>query len=397
LLSQPASRLCIAAFLFGILRLLRESPGVRRQLHAALAGFALGYGFNTRPLVALVFGTIGAVFVLYRIGARPDRNSFIRPAIYLLAPGLLMVGLCCAWNGHLTGNPWLSTYHALQSSDRMGFGLRGEGYAPLISDFRTDFTPAYAFARIWLQTIPCVLFNSLGWGAYEPSMFFPSDPQHHFPLLAFGLIVPLSLLVIPFADRSRCAADLFCGLILVLTVAALFFQYSDHGTWGSTPVHCSYYSEATLFGIIPLTARGILILYDAARRRVGGASPLLFAAGGLLLLANTIHSDAVSVGWFKNWDPYYQALPRLVAAANIHDAVVFIPASRNAPLGEYPFKPLNQADVVYFRTGPLPAWGLNTGNWRIAYDKYFSGRSAYVYDKVALKKLDTTTGDRPAR
>jgi hypothetical protein len=86
-----------------------------------------------------------------------------------------------------------------------------------------------------------------------------------------------------------------------------------------------------------------------------------------------------------------------VAAANIHDAVVFIPASRNAPLGEYPFKPLNQADVVYFRTGPLPAWGLNTGNWRIAYDKYFSGRSAYVYDKVALKKLDTTTGDRPAR
>jgi hypothetical protein len=306
-----------------------------------------------------------------------------------------MLGLFFAWNAHLTGDPWLTTYHALQRADRMGFGLRGEGHAPFIHDFRLDFTPAYALARLGRHTLPSVLFNTAGWGAYAPSMLFPSDPNHHVPLLAPVLLVPLFLLVLPLAGRSRRPADLFCASILVLTIGALLFQYSDHGTWGWTPVHTSYYKEATLFGIVPLMARGALLLHDWAYRRIGRASHLVFAAVGALLLTNTIHSDVANVRWLRNWDPHYQRVPRLVAAAHLHNAVVFIPNSRNAPLGDYPFKPLDQADVVYFRTGPLPAWGLNTGDWRLAYERYFSGRSAYLYDKGALRRLDTTVGIGP--
>jgi hypothetical protein len=68
---------------------------------------------------------------------------------------------------------------------------------------------------------------------------------------------------------------------------------------------------------------------------------------------------------------------------------VFIPNSRNAPVGEYPFVPLASAEVVYYRTGPLPQWRLNTPDWRSAYNKHFKGRSAYVFDSKSLMPLDT--------
>lgn len=391
LLSQPTSRLCMAVFLYGVLRALKEGPGTRRLLIAALSGLALGYGFNTRPLVAVVFGAATAGYLVYRIASRPDRRRLVGPALCFMAAGLVMAGLFFAWNLHLTGDPFLTAYHALQKGDRMGFGLRGEGYAPFISDFRIEFTPAYAFTRFWLHTLPGVLYNAAGWGAYDPSMFFPAVPEHRFPWLAPLLLLPLLLCVIPLAGRSRSAADAFCASILVLTIGALFFQYSDHGTWGPTPVHCSYYSEATLFGIIPLMARGLLLVYAAVQRRIGRAALPVLAAGGLLLLANTIHSQVAAVAWLRHRDPYYQWLPRQVAEAQLHNSVVFIPNSRNAPLGAYPFEPLDRADVVYFRTGPLPQWGLTASDWRPVYEKYFRGRSAYVYEDLTLRKLDVGT------
>jgi hypothetical protein len=218
-------------------------------------------------------------------------------------------------------------------------------------------------------------------------MLFPSDPNHHVPRLAPALLVPLILLVLPLADRSRRPADLFCASLLILTLGALFFQYSDHGTWGWTPVHSSYYNEATLYGIVPLMARGALLVYDRTARRIGRAAVPVFAAVGSFLLANTVHSYVADVRWLKHWDPHYQQLPRLVADADIHHAVIFIAGSRNAPLGEYPFTPLDRTDVVYFRLGPLPAWGLNSTDWRLVYDRHFAGRSAYLYDKWVLREL----------
>ena len=122
--------------------------------------------------------------------------------------------------------------------------------------------------------------------------------------------------------------------------------------------------------------------------RVGGAARLFFAAAGALLLANTVHTQLADVRWLKHWDPHYQQLPQLVAEAGIHHAVIFIAGSRNAPPGEYPFTPLDQADVVYFRLGPLPAWGLTTADWRVAYERYFRGRSAYLYEQWALRRLE---------
>ena len=84
--------------------------------------------------------------------------------------------------------------------------------------------------------------------------------------------------------------------------------------------------------------------------------------------------------------------------AGLHHAVVFVPHTRGAPVGAYPFVPLEQADVVYFRTGPLPAWGLNNPDWRLPYRQYFAGRTPYLYEHWALTPLDpAAAAARPLR
>jgi len=390
LLSQPTSRFFIALFFWSLLRAVARPRSGAAMLYGAIAGLALGYDFNTRPLVAVVCG-FASLILLVRAAVRADAPSrMLAPTAAMAVTALAMIGLFFAWNAHLTGDPLLLPYNALQAADRMGFGLRGEGYAPLIVDFRIDFTPAIALNRIWQHTLPAVLFNLAGWGTYIPNMLLLSDPAHVFPVGAWLLLVPAALIVVALLQTTGRVANLFCASVFLFTLIALFFQYSDHSTWGSTPLHTSYYSEAILFGLTPLLARGMLTVYDIAKRAQRKLIANVVVAACAALFANAAYTDTFFVRLFKHWDPYYQLLPRLVDDAKLRNAVVFVPNSRNAPVGEYPFVPLDQASVVYFRTGPLPQWRLDTPDWRTAYRKYFSGRSAYLFDRMSLHRLDTS-------
>jgi 4-amino-4-deoxy-L-arabinose transferase-like glycosyltransferase len=390
LLSQPVSKLCVAVYLYCVVRLANGAGRVQSVLFAALAGLAIGYGFNTRPLVAVIFGVVGTVFLIFKLVQKSDEGAFVLPVLAMVTTGLIMVGLFFAWNAYLTGDPSLFTYHALQRADRMGFGVRGEGYAPFVHDFRIDFTPAYAFGRIFWHTLPAVFLNTLGWGWYEPSMFFPSEPRHLFPWSAPVLLIPIFLTIFPLFSRSRTLPDIYCASIFLLTLFVLLFQYSDHSSWGATPLNTSYYNEATLFGLIPLMARGGLLFTDIAKRWVGIFAVPLVAIVAIVLFANSVATNREFARQLRNWNPYYQKLPRLVANGNIHDAVVFLPHSRDAPVGEFPFKPLQAADVVFFRLGPLPQWGLSETDWRRPYKTFFADRSAYIFDGTTLEKLDVT-------
>src|SRR5262249_42472389 len=156
--------------LWSLLRALNGASARRAAAYGAMAALALGYGFNTRPLVALIFG-IASTLLLVRTVVQSHAIARFMPLISTSAVALLlMIGFSFAFNAYYTGDPLLMPYHALQTADRMGFGLRGEGYAPIIADFRIDFTPAYAFVRIWQHTLPAVLFNTIGWGTYVPNM-----------------------------------------------------------------------------------------------------------------------------------------------------------------------------------------------------------------------------------
>jgi hypothetical protein len=387
LLSQPTSRLCMATFLWSLLRGLKETSAKLAAVYGAMAGLALGYGFNTRPLVALVFGIASTLLLVHAVVQSRELARFAPLISTSVVAVLLMIGISFVFNAYYTGDPLLMPYHALQAADRMGFGLRGEGYATSVADFGVDFTPAIAFARIWQHTLPAVLFNTVGWGTYVPNMLFFADPAHRFPARAWLLLIPASLIVLALVHRSRRFADLLCASIFLLTLTALFFQYSDHATWGPTPLNTSYYNEAILFGLIPLMARGMLIIYDAAtalNRHLG----VLVVASFLVLVVSTTNNTLILARMFRNWDPHYQRLPRFVDEAKLHNAVVFVPHSRNAPVGDYPFVPLPDADVVYFRTGPLPRWGLRTSSLQDAYQKYFTGRAAYVFDKGSLRRFE---------
>jgi hypothetical protein len=67
--------------------------------------------------------------------------------------------------------------------------------------------------------------------------------------------------------------------------------------------------------------------------------------------------------------------------------VIFVPNHRGAPIGDYPFQSLEDADIVYFKLGPSKIWRLTSSDWRAVYEKYFQGRSAYIYQGGELKIL----------
>ena len=100
----------------------------------------------------------------------------------------------------------------------------------------------------------------------------------------------------------------------------------------------------------------------------------------LLLLSVNIVWSYVRIGErYQNWGHVYQKLPPMVKEQDIHNAVVFVSRHRGAPIGDYPFENLQEADIVYFKLGPAPRWKLTNSDWENVYAQYFTGRSAYLY------------------
>jgi hypothetical protein len=306
-----------------------------------------------------------------------------------------MLGLSLAWNTHFTGHPLRFTHGAAQPRDGVGFGKRIEGHQPDMGA-AVEFTPRYAFWRIFHQTLPCVSLNAMGWGYYDPDLFLlryagriPGIEKRFRPewrkqrgwlyLRMLPLVFPFLLVAVPLLHRSRSRYDL---LFLLLPLANLLFYfpfYFEGATQGSTPVNARYYAESTLLGVIPLLARGILIVYDRMRRPGSKVWVLVAALLAVGLALNTVYTYTSIGRAYRDWSRLCRDIPDFLRSGNIHNAVVFVEDSRVTPIGDYPFRDLAEADIVYFRLGPAPEWGLNTPDWRVAYEDYFEGRTAYIY------------------
>ena len=159
-----------------------------------------------------------------------------------------------------------------------------------------------------------------------------------------------------------------------------------------TPINARYHNECTLIGIIPLIARGMSITYGWIRGARSQAPQAILAVLLVLLSINTVHSYILFSETYRSWEMGLRALPGLVKEQDIHDAVIFISASEEdttgtAPIGDYPFKSLEEADIVYFRLGPSKKWRLRSSDWETAYKRYFEGRNAFVYEGGRLKLL----------
>ncbi len=395
--SEPVSRFFLALYLFALIKTLNgvRLPGFKTGIgYPLLSGFALGYAFNTRPLSAVVFGAVGAGLALYQlVKARPEAQKF-RPLItrlgVFLMPFFIMVGVCMAWNAHFTGDAFMFTHTVAQPSDKIGFGKRMEGYEPNLEN-ASNFTPAWAIERTWKHILPCISFNALGWGGYHHRLLTGESGYSFFGfIIAFvPLLFPWCLALLPFFSDGNRRSDLteegisrnrynwLCLALIVGNLLLYAFFYFEGSTWGFTPVNARYYTETTLLAFIPLVARGMFIVYENIRQR----KPLIVAASVVLILlsVNTVWSYVRIGRVYQNWSPVYQKLPPMVAERDIHNAVIFVAEHRGAPIGDYPFQNLQEADIVYFKLGPAPRWKLTNSDWQQVYAQYFTGRAAYLY------------------
>ena len=394
--SEPVSRFYLALFLFTLVRTL-NGPG--NFIYPLVSGFALGYAFNTRPLSAIVFGVVGAGFALYHLfkpreasessetETESQDNSLTRKQLVsrlgiFLIPFAVLVFVCMAWNHHFTDDPFTFTHTAAQPYDKIGFGKRTEGY---YSDIERawEFKPEWAVERTWRHILPCISFNAFGWGNYRPKLMEEAGLSFGFMLDFLPLLIPWCLLLLPFIHRSRNRYDVLCIALIVGSLLLYAFFYFEGSTWGLTPVNARYYTEAIFLGFIPLAAKGMFILYERLKKPIL-ENKLAYVAGICLLLlsVNTVWSYVRIGKVYQNWGsiPFYQRLPRKVVEQNIHNAVIFIQGTRDAPIGDYPYQSLDEANIVYFKLGPAPRWGLTFSDWKSVYNEYFTGRDAYLYE-----------------
>ncbi|MDE0481475.1 MAG: hypothetical protein OXI67_02735 [Candidatus Poribacteria bacterium] len=394
--SEPVSRFYLALYLFALIRTLNGAGNV---LYPLISGFALGYAFNTRPLSAIVFGVVGAGFALYylykpRITGEsnetveqnqdnpPTRKQLVSRLGIFLIPFAVMVLVCMAWNSHFTGDPFTFTHTAAQPHDKIGFGKRTEGYEPDI-DRAFDFKPEWAIKRTWRHILPCISFNALGWGNYRPRLIEEAEFSIGFIIDFLPLLLPWFFVLIPFFHASRNRYDVFCIAFIVGSLLLYAFFYFEGSTWGFTPVNARYYTEAIFLGFIPLAAKGMYILYERLKKPIW-KNKLAYVVGICLLLlsVNTVWSYVRIGKVYQNWGHVYQKLPPMVEEQNIHDTVIFVSRHRGAPIGDYPFQSLEEADIIYFKLGPAPRWRLTNSDWKEVYAQYFSGsgREAYLYE-----------------
>ena len=387
--SEPVSRFYLALYLFALLKTLKveASPSgdhsyMQKFGYPILSGFALGYAFNTRPLSAVVFGVVGAGLTVYHLlnqwQERQALLSTIKRFGFFFIPFVVMLGVCMAWNTHFTDNPFMFTHTVAQPYDKIGFGARTEGYEPNIEQ-AFIFTPAWAIERTWRHILPCISFNALGWGSYHHNLLKDVELSAIWFIAFVPLILPWCLALFPFFHASRNKYDVFCLTLLVGNLLLYAFFYFEGSTWGFTPVNARYYTESTFLGFIPLVARGMFILYERfkllERRRLALGVGICL----LLLSVNTVWSYVRIGERYQNWSPVYQKLPPMVAERDIHNAVIFVSQHRGAPIGDYPFQSLEEADIVYFKLGPAPRWKLTNSDWENVYAQYFTGRRAYLY------------------
>ena len=387
--SEPVSRFYLSLYLFALLKTLNSKSDISlltRIGYPLLSGFALGYAFNTRPLSAVVFGVIGAGLTVYHLitqwqqrhdGTQALLTTVKRLGLFFI-PFVVLLGVCIAWNAHFTEDPFMFTHTIAQPYDKIGFGARTEGYEPDI-ERAFIFTPAWAIERTWRHILPCISFNALGWGSYHHNLLKDAELSLMWVIAFVPLILPWCLVLLPFFHASRNKYDVLCLSLLIGNLLLYAFFYFEGSTWGYTPVNARYYTESTFLGFIPLVARGMVILYERFKPLQKRGLAIAVGVCFLLLSVNIVWSYVRIGERYQNWGAVYQKLPPMVAERDIHNAVIFVSQHRGAPIGDYPFQSLEEADIVYFKLGPAPRWKLTNSDWENVYAQYFTGRSAYLY------------------
>lgn len=383
LYSEPTSRLMLAAYILGLLRWLQGG----HWLYAVLAGAGVGYASITRPLTALVFAAAGAGLAAYswwrpRAGIRAGGLAWkgLAPGVAVL---LLFVGLQMGWNTAQTGDPLTSTMWYQQRGDRLGFGMRTFGpVEPESSSMLRIYTPEWAFERTWRHTLPSIAMHTLGWGVYRDHMF---ERMAIRPSVALSLIVAVALycvMILPILHPGRKPYDWFLLSLFAGNVVAYGFFHFDGTARDFTPIGPRYHNEVMVLAMIPLLARGALLCWDALKT----GRPILQWPATAVILVLLFVNTPYSHGWYARayyYDlPEMQWLPEAVKEKGLRNAVVFTGQHNPiTPIGEYPFVPIEEVNVVYCVIGTFD-WNLMPEeSWRSIHQRLFPDREPWLWDQ----------------
>ena len=206
-----------------------------------------------------------------------------------------------------------------------------------------------------------------------------SEPRS---MLWIPALFPLFLALLPLFHASRNRFDCFFFSLVIAAFLAFFFWFYDASDSEITPFEVRYYNEALFLGVLPLLSRAFDLIWKSAGRVRG-----LLLALAVLLLFNTFWSYYRVFQVMKNWEWLTNRYLEDSLREESKKLVVFLPHSRKAPLGDYPFKPLAEAQVVFYRLGPSPQWRLSEDDITTVRRRFFSDRDAYLYQEFPRKLI----------
>ncbi|MCB0346698.1 MAG: hypothetical protein KDD66_16400 [Bdellovibrionales bacterium] len=216
-------------------------------------------------------------------------------------------------------------------------------------------------------------------------------------LLGAFALTPWLLSLLPcFSGTMKLPALALWAAILFSIASHSLLPYDTGGDRLLLPLYVRYHAEVILLCLIPLTAQGLLILYDKfVGRSTSRWRKVIPYSAFVLLLAN---SGLAGKRLFKEseihgsqWDSppgIRSTLPQMVEDLNPEHIVVFVSFEHGGsplPIGssqDYPFQPLDSARVVYF-------WIDKPSEWKSEYEHYFIGRIPYLYDHYGLHRLES--------
>ncbi|MBD3185130.1 hypothetical protein GF312_22815 [Candidatus Poribacteria bacterium] len=308
----------ISLFILGYTRMM-----IRMQLrYAVLAGFALGYALNIRPMTAVAAGIPFAIYALYiLVKSGVKQNNFIRFAsLFLTALFVfgLMTSALLAFNYHTNGDPFLSGYELLHSkTHNPGFGNRGlfgGGY---------NYTPGAGLIQMLMD------LNALNKYLFEmpiPALFF----------VAMALASP----------KTNIWDLLFISYVSSQVLAYFFYWFQ---CWGFGP----RFMFETTAGLILLSARGISLLPSIFRdvmgvmntKRVKGYLALVLIFCFILGYATNI-VPLIKVYSNSYWGVNGNLL-KMIRKMDLENALVFVKGSKNYESVFFENHPLLKSDIVY--------------------------------------------------
>jgi 4-amino-4-deoxy-L-arabinose transferase-like glycosyltransferase len=312
-----------------------------------LAGFSLGYAFNTRPWTAFAW-SLPFLALMARDALRFSKYAVARGA--MLTAGfavLFLVTLHC--NTVVTGNPMQFPYSYFDSSERLGFGVY-------------DHTLLLGFRNL---VVSLTRLNTI----------------------LFGFPISLVFVFLFIFSKKKFGDRLSFGILASVSAAYLLFY-----TPGVSDLGPVYYYEL-LIPLLLLSARGLLFLHEkcsAYTDRGKRFIPAFLLVSCLAALGTTIPERISHVARLTNQirEPY-----TIVQSAGVHHALVMI-QPYNHPGWVFGYRnpsPKFTDDIVYCQ------YADSVSNHDVVH--YFHDRVPYTlkYDSIAshfvVLPVDKETGE----